>query len=226
MKFRNRTATDLILVGCVKSKIETDATVRAKDLYASPLWRCRREYAERFGGSWYILSAKYHLLNPEKKIRTYNLTMPDLNPAERDEWSRKVLDDIGKKFPDLKGKVVEIHAGESYGESGLEKGLREAGAIVHRPLERVRGVELQCAWYRGCLAASRSGAREEIERTSFAARLAEALAGDFYDKGKWTTMLDVLYAGLLRGRGATERQARLFLTFISAMDRFRSSEDL
>ena len=37
MKFRNRTATDLILVGCVKSKIETDAAVRAEDLYDSPL---------------------------------------------------------------------------------------------------------------------------------------------------------------------------------------------
>ena len=216
----------MILVGCVKSKIETVAAVRAKDLYDSPLWRCRREYAERFAPSWYILSAKHHLLHPEKKIETYDSTMTGKKLSERSDWSDEVWEGLSGKFPDLRGKVVEIHAGKSYAESGLEKKLREAGAIVHRPLKRVRGIGLQCAWYRGCLAASRSGAREDIERTSYAARLAAALAGDFYDKGKWTTMLDVAYAGLLCCRGATEREARLFLTFISAMDRFRSSEDL
>ena len=226
MKFRNRTATDLILVGCVKSKIETDEEgVEAKDLYDSPLWRCRRKYAERFGGSWYILSAKHCLLDPQKKIRTYNLPMRGLKPAERKKWSRKVMDGIRDKFPDLRGKVVEIHAGKSYAESGLEKGLRAAGAIVHRPLKRVRGVELQCAWYRGCLAASRSGAREEIERTSFAARSAGALAGDFYGD-RWAAMPEVVYAGLLRDRGATERTVRLFLTFVSAMDRARNAGSL
>ena len=225
MKFRNRTATDLILVGCVKSKIETDAAVRAKDLYASPLWRCRREYAERFGGSWYILSAKHHLLNPEEKIETYDSTMTGKKLSERSDWSDEVWEGLAGKFPDLRGKVVEIHAGKSYAESGLEKKLREAGAIVHRPLERVRGVELQCAWYRGCLAASRSGAREEIERTSFAARLAEAIAGDFYCD-RWAAMPEVVYAGLLRDLGATERTVRLFLTFVSAMDRARNAGSL
>lgn len=229
MKLQNRTATDLILVGCVKSKIETDEEgVEAKDLYDSPLWRCRRKYAERFGGSWYILSARHRLLDPQKKIRTYNLTMTDLNPAERDEWSRKVLDGIRKKFPDLKGKVVEIHAGKSYAESGLEKKLRAAGAIVHRPLKRVRGVGLQCAWYRECLDSSPSGAREEIERTSWAARLAAAIAADFYasESGRWGRMPEVECAERLRGRGERERTVRLFLTFVSAMDRMRDAGSL
>ena len=225
MKLRNRTATDLILVGCVKSKVETAAKVRAKDLYDSPLWKCRRKYAERFGRSWHILSAKHGFLDPEKKIGTYDLTMTDMNAAERIDWSNRVFGSIRRKFPDLKGKVVEIHAGKSYAESGLEKKLREAGAIVHRRLKRVRGVGLQCAWYRGCLATPRSGAREDIERTSYAARLAEALASDFYGN-KWVTMPEVVYAGLLDGRGATEREVRLFLTFISAMDRARSAEEL
>ena len=229
MKLQNRMSTDLILAGCVKSKIETDEEgVEAKDLYDSPLWRCRREYAERFGGPWYIISAKHHLLDPEKKIETYNLTMTDLEPADRKKWSRKVLDGIRKKFPDLKGKVVEIHAGKSYAESGLEKGLREAGAVVHRPLERVRGVELQCAWYRECLDSPPSDAREEIERISWAARLAEAIAADFYASGagRWGRMPEVESAELLRGRGERERTVRLFLTFISAMDRARDAESL
>ena len=69
---------------------------------------------------------------------------------------------------------------------------------------------------------------EDIKRNSFAARLAETLASDFYDKGRWEQMLEVRYAKQLRrlSRGATEREVRLFLTFISAMDRVRSAEDL
>ena len=128
----------------------------------------------------------------------------------------------------MRGKVVEIHAGKSYAENGLEKKLRAAGAIVHRPLKRVRGIGPQRAWYRECPDPTRSDAREDIERTSFAARLAQAVASDFYGKGsgKWRKMPEVGYAGQLRGRGATEREVRLFLTFVSAMDRARPAGSL
>ena len=229
MKLRNRTATDLILVGCVKSKIETDEEgVEAEDLYDSPLWRCRREYAERFGGSWYILSARHHLLDPEEKIETYDSTMTGKKLSERSDWSDEVWEGLAGKFPDLRGKVVEIHAGKSYAESGLEKKLREAGAIVHRPLKRVRGVGLQCAWYRECLDSSPSGVREDIERTSWAARLAAAIAAGFYasGSGRWERMPEVECAERLRGRGERERTVRLFLTFVSAMDRARNAGSL
>lgn len=228
MKLRNRTATDLILVGCVKSKIKTAAKVRAKDLYDSPLWKCRRKYAERFG-RWYILSAEHGFLDPEKRIRTYDLTMTDMNAAERIGWSNRVFESIRREFPDLRGKVVEIHAGKSYAENGLEKKLRAAGAIVHRPLRRVRGIGLQRAWYRECLdSGGRSVAREDIERTSFAARLAQAIASDFYSagSGRWERMPEVECAGLLRAREEGERTVRLFLTFVSAMDRARDAGSL
>ena len=229
MKLRNRTATDLILVGCVKSKIETDDEgIEAKDLYDSRLWRCRREYAERFAPSWYILSAKHHLLHPEKKIETYDSTMTGKKLSERSDWSDEVWEGLAGKFPDLRGKVVEIHAGKSYAESGLEKKLREAGAVVHRPLKRARGVGLQCAWYRECLDSSPSGAREDIERTSWAARLAAAIAADFYasGSGRWGRMPEVECAERMRERGEPERTVRLFLTFVSAMDRMRDAGSL
>ena len=227
-KPRNRTATDLILVGCVKSKIETAAKVRAKDLYDSPLWKCRRKYAERFGRSWHILSAEHEFLDPEEKIRTYDRTMTGMSAAERIDWSNGVFGSISRKFPDLKGKVVEIHAGKSYAENGLEKKLRAAGAIVHRPLKRVRGIGPQRAWYRECPDPTRSDAREDIERTSFAARLAQAVASDFYggSSSKWREMPEVGYAGLLRDRGERERTVRLFLTFVSAMDRVQAAGSL
>jgi hypothetical protein len=45
-----------ILLGCVKRKRASPD--RARDLYISPLWRARREYAEALGDPWYIVSAK------------------------------------------------------------------------------------------------------------------------------------------------------------------------
>lgn len=146
---------DLVLVGCVKTKRQ--ATSAAKDLYKSPLWRCRRAYAESLGCPWYILSAKYGLLDPEKRIATYDLALKDLRAKCRREWSSCVLDALKSRFPFLRNKVVEIHAGAAYVQYGLEEGLGTAGAVVHRPLARVSGVGRQQAWYQGRL---RGGPRD------------------------------------------------------------------
>jgi hypothetical protein len=143
---RNQALANLILVGCVKSKHSHTRT--AKDLYNSPLWRCRRAYAERSGFPWYILSAKHGLLAPETKIAPYDLALADLPTSKCRAWSQGVLDDLIVKFPSLRGTVIDIHAGKRYVEFGLENGLSDAGAIIRRPLARVVGIGPQCAWYR------------------------------------------------------------------------------
>ena len=56
------------------------------------------------------------------------------------------------KFQRWMEKTIEIHAGKPYAEYGLEKGLREAGAVVRRPLAHVVGMGVQYAWYRDHLA--------------------------------------------------------------------------
>lgn len=53
----NFTTADIVLVSCVKSK--RPAASAAKDLYISALFTKEREYAERSGVPWYILSAKW-----------------------------------------------------------------------------------------------------------------------------------------------------------------------
>ena len=141
----NETVVSLILVGCVKSKLSS--TTEAKDLYDSPLWRCRRAYAEQSQVHWYILSAKHGLLAPETRIAPYNLALSDLPVAERRAWSKRVLDDLTARVAVLRGRTMEIHAGKSYVEYGLENGLQEAGAVVRRPLAHVVGIGLQRAWY-------------------------------------------------------------------------------
>ncbi len=145
---------DLVLVGCVKGKHA--ARSAAKDLYSSPLWRCRRAYAESLGRPWYILSAQHGLLDPDKHIDPYDLALRDLAAEARWTWSARVLEELKSRIPSLRDKLIEIHAGATYVKYGLEGGLRAARASVRRPLARISGVGRQQAWYREQL--GRSGA--------------------------------------------------------------------
>ena len=135
----------LVLVGCVKTK--RGARSAAKDLYSSPLWRYRRAYAECVGVPWYILSALHGLLDPDRRIDAYELALTDLRAEARRAWSARVLAELKRRVPSLRDKLIEIHAGASYVNHGLEDGLRDAGAVVQRPLARVAGIGRQQAWY-------------------------------------------------------------------------------
>lgn len=138
--------TDYLLIGCVKQKSSRGGP--ARNVYASPLWRFRREYAEQRAVPWFILSAKYGLLAPDTHIEPYDLALADLSPPDRRAWSRDVLD----QFKDVTGnpaeKTIEVHAGKLYIEFGLGQGLRQAGAEVHRPLAQIPGIGSQITWYK------------------------------------------------------------------------------
>ena len=75
------THPDVILVGCVKSKLP--GTHLARELYNSPLFRGRRSYAESRGVPWFILSALYGLVAPEDQILAYDATLKRLKAPER-----------------------------------------------------------------------------------------------------------------------------------------------
>ena len=57
-------APTLLLVACVKEKLAAPAA--ARDLYVSPLFKKEREYAERAGLPWFILSAEHGLVAPDE----------------------------------------------------------------------------------------------------------------------------------------------------------------
>lgn len=73
--------------------------------------------------------------------------------------------------------------------------------------------------------------------TAHAARLAEQITSDFYEgrlakrlkgvlkpgEGTWEGMPEVRDVERLRASGATDRQVRLFVTFVAAMDRMRDA---
>ena len=204
-----------MLIGCVKTKRALRSP--AKDLYDSPLWRCRREYAERLGGPWYILSALHGLLESDRCIDPYDLALTDLRVGARRAWSARVLDSLKQQVPSIQGKTIEIHAGAAYVEYGLEEGLRDSGAIVRRPLAQISGVGSQQAWYRSHatqLPTDRMSTHQLSAGVSDACRKARLIADDFYGTGlnlasrniaasrPWFEMPEVAAVRQLRATGA------------------------
>lgn len=119
----------IALVGCGKAK--RNAPSYAKDLYTGTLFRKARRYAERHSDAWFVLSAKYGLLEPNRIIAPYNETLNDIAPALRDAWAQRVM---GQLSPELeRGDYILCLAGRAYMEY-LQPLLEERGASIKDPM--------------------------------------------------------------------------------------------
>jgi hypothetical protein len=97
------------LVGCGKAK--ADKTAKAKDLYTGSLFRAARGFAEQCD-DWYIISAKFGLLSPEKKIAPYESRLPRGYIAN-DNWGIAVVCALCEAMRDIHFEVVLL-AGAEY----------------------------------------------------------------------------------------------------------------
>src|SRR5450759_1218300 len=116
------------LVGCVRQQAARRAA--AQDLFLSPLFRARRAYVERTCGRWYVLSALHGLVAPGEELAPYDLKLKSLSQAERRAWSERVLTQLVAELGELNGFTFEIHAGASYTNEGLVRGLRARATTV------------------------------------------------------------------------------------------------
>lgn len=133
----------LVLVGCVKSK--RAGSHPAEELYDSRLFRGRLAYARANADRWFILSALYGLLPPDRVVDSYERAITSLSRGERRMWSEGVLRELDSTLGSLSLVDVEIHAGAEYSRWGLADGLRQRGARVTLPLEHKSfGEQLQC----------------------------------------------------------------------------------
>ncbi|GAA0628467.1 hypothetical protein GCM10009547_35140 [Sporichthya brevicatena] len=133
----------VVLVGCVKTKL--DHAAPAEDLYVSPLFRRRREFAESTGRPWFVLSAKYGLLAPGELVAPYDLAMASQSAGYRSAWAEFVTEQLINALGSIRGVHFEMHAGAAY-VGPLEPILRARGATVSAPLRGLtQGQHL--AWY-------------------------------------------------------------------------------
>ena len=128
------------LISCVKTK--RPFRCQAKDLYVSQLFSKARKHAEGVEGVWFILSAEYGLLSPDRIVSPYERTLNKMLKGEREAWAQKVLLQIEAELPNLK-RVVFL-AGQRYREN-LIYPLRARGLEVATPMEGL-GIGKQLRW--------------------------------------------------------------------------------
>lgn len=133
--------TRVALVSCVKSKLSRPAP--ARELYTSQLFRGFRALAERDFDRWFILSARFGLVEPSRVIPPYELTLNTFGMDARREWSKGVLQELERELPLEELADVTFFAGARYREF-LVGPLCERGHIVDCPLEGLgMGLQLQ-----------------------------------------------------------------------------------
>ncbi len=153
----------LLLIGCSKTKNSLEfnsrnaGRVTPRQLYSSPLFLKRVEYAESRGLRWYVLSAKYGIWRPTTELKPYDLTFSDLTAAETAAWhigvAARVVEELWEPFhvneavEPLKPSefTVEIHAGKEYCHP-LAELLCALGIHVELPLKGL-GIGEQLSWY-------------------------------------------------------------------------------
>ena len=132
------------LVSCTKTKHDYKAT--PKDLYMkSDLFKKMRAYCERYHNEWYILSAKYYLLEPDgDKIEPYDETLRGAKAFKKKEWSKKVFEQLRKR--NLLSNTLIIHAGKDYYQYLLPL-LKENNVQFKIPTQHL-GIGQKKAWYK------------------------------------------------------------------------------
>lgn len=123
-----------VLVACCGKKLDHPAP--AQDMYQSDLFQKSRAWAERYGVSWSILSAKYGVLPPGRIIKPYNETLNDKSHGDVVTWNRMVTKQLGA----LDGRrPTVVLAGSNY------RGWIRTGHNVVVPLQGL-GIGRQLAW--------------------------------------------------------------------------------
>ena len=102
--------TNMIIIGCGKDK--KDKPTKAWDMYTSPYFTVKKNYAESNAPKQGVYSAEHGLLFPDDVIEPYNTKMgKDVTSDEAVEVARSVLEDVPEDV-----NTIEIIAGKDYTE--------------------------------------------------------------------------------------------------------------
>lgn len=130
----------IALISCAKNKKDYECS--AEDVYISALFTKAKEYVSRREyDAWFILSAKYGLLNPKELITPYDVTLNSMNREERMVWSSDVFCRLTKQNPN----VVDFYAGKKYREFLIPM-LEEVDIQCNVPLAGL-GIGQQLSFY-------------------------------------------------------------------------------
>jgi|SRR5581483_9957736 len=133
----------IYLVSCVSKKRSSESA--AEEIYCSELFRKARRFVIRQmkdGDEWYILSAKYGLVEPRTPIAPYEVTLNRMSKRERTEWAARVTGELRARV--RPGNAVVFLAGQRYREL-LQDELAQMGCTVSVPMAGL-GIGRQLRW--------------------------------------------------------------------------------
>jgi hypothetical protein len=146
----------VFLASCVKMK--AGFPLPAEELYVSDWFKKARAYIlGRMAPQdrWYILSAKYGLVEPGRMIEPYNQTPKEMPTDKRRQWAEQVLVELGQILGQR--DTVILLAGQRYREF-LENPLRAEGRKLCVPMRNL-GIGEQLRWLKTAI--SKGGAGHE-----------------------------------------------------------------
>lgn len=121
--------TRIALIACGKAK--RDHPSPARDLYTGGLFTKARAYAEATSDTWFILSAKHGLVDPDMTLHPYDLTLNRLPKHARLAWAEFVTRQLNTVTQ--RGDTVTFLAGTRYRDD-LAPRLVRRGVRVTTPL--------------------------------------------------------------------------------------------
>jgi len=128
-------------IGLVSStKRKRAEASKPADLYMdSAYFKKARGYAESNHDSWYILSPKHHLLDPDgPEIEPYdNDTLGSMSGEEQEEWANTVFEQLQERDAIHDGNRLVFHAGREYYDL-LAPLLEDTGVETELPTEGLK----------------------------------------------------------------------------------------
>lgn len=79
-----------VIVGCSKSKKKIDEPLPAEERYTGTYFGKSMKVSEQYDGETFILSAKFGLISPQKKIPNYNVSMYDHTSEDKKKMADKI----------------------------------------------------------------------------------------------------------------------------------------
>lgn len=139
--------SNIALVSCVRKKQTVKCA--ARDLYQSAWFRKARSIASTKFDTWWILSAKHGLIEPDTLIEPYDVSLRDLSAGERLAWAKSVVTKLESIV--RSGDSVTIFAGSLYWrylvpilqERGIQAALPMKGLSIGRQLSRLNSLDRQ-----------------------------------------------------------------------------------
>lgn len=136
-------------IGLVSStKRKRSESSKPADLYMdSAYFKKTRAYAEQNHDSWYILSPKHHLLDPEgPKIEPYqNDTLGSMSDEEQEVWAQTVFGQLQNRDVIQNGNRLVFHTGRDYYDL-LTPLLEDSGVETELPTEGLK-LGQTLTWY-------------------------------------------------------------------------------